>query len=516
MLRRRTRTPLIGRMVFVGVALLFGALTAPDAHAQGKRTWFSGFSSIVVDAKTGEVVHGSKADEHRHPASLAKIMTLYLLFAELESGRMKLTTNIRVSPDAAKQPPSKLGLQAGQTIDVEDAIKAIVTRSANDVAVAIAESISGDEDSFARLMTQRARSIGMSKTVFKNASGLPDPDQVTTARDMALLGLAIQDRFPKYYEYFSTRVFQWRGVAIGNHNRLLGSLEGVDGIKTGYTRASGFNLVSNVKRDGRHIVAVVMGGQTGAARDAQMRELINGKIRFAHAGPRVAPRFAERAVPMPTPAPRVALRSQPAPGSKEPIGRTPVRTVSVNKNSEILPEGDDDSDNNEVLPVNTLTAATVSEPLKAVPTGVAPEGKFVTFAPPPSIANASASASAQTSPEVELKIVIPATVVASTAPVSPAVTQVATAVDREPTASVTRGPWIVQIGAFPSEEVARNRLEDARGQAGGLLSKGYTEMTSKGSAKLFRARFAGFDEATARQACERLKKNDISCFTTRN
>jgi D-alanyl-D-alanine carboxypeptidase len=510
MLRWRTRTPLSGRSAFAGVAVLIAVLAAPPAYAQGKSTWFSGFSSIVVDAKTGEVIDASKADELRHPASLAKIMTLYLLFSELEAGRLKLTSDIRISPDAARQPPSKLGLQAGQTIDADDAIKAIVTRSANDVAVAIAEAISGDEDSFARLMTQRARSIGMTRTVFKNASGLPDPDQVTTARDMALLGLAIQDRFPKYYEYFSTRVFHWRGAAIGNHNRLLGSVDGVDGIKTGYTHASGFNLVSNVKRGGRHIVAVVMGGQSGAARDAHMRDMINGKIRFANAGPRLAPRFVERAVPMPAPAPRVAAaRPQPTPGSSEPIARNPVRTVSVDKNSEILPEGDD---NNEVLPVNTLTASTVREPLKLVPTGVAPEGKFVTFAPPPA-ATTIASASAQASPEIEQKIVMP-TVAASTAPVALPATH--SAIETEATASVNRGAWIVQIGAFPSEEVARNRLQDARGHAGGLLSKGYTEMTSKGSAKLYRARFAGFDESTARLACERLKKNDFSCFTTRN
>ena len=514
MSRGRRRTPLIWRTAFaIGIAVLAGSLAAPGAIAQGKSTWFSGFSTIVVDAKTGEVIDSSKADELRHPASLAKIMTLYLLFSELEAGRLKLNSDIRISPDAAKQPPSKLGLKAGQSIKVEDAIKAVVTRSANDIAVAIAEVIAGDEESFARLMTQRARSIGMNKTVFKNASGLPDADQVTTARDMALLGLAVQDRFPKYYDYFSTRVFRWRGVAIRNHNRLLGSVEGVDGIKTGYTRASGFNLVSNVTRDGRHIVAVVMGGRTGASRDAHMREMIAGKIRFAHAGPRVAPRFAEKSVPVPVPAPRLAARPQPAPGSSEPIERKPVRIVAVGKNSEILPEGDDVAD---VLPVNTLTAATIRQPMKIVPTGIAPDGKFVTFALPPTAAP-FASASAQSSPEVELKVVAPAVapvVVASTAPKLPAATGRVFAV----TPSPERGDWIVQIGAFPSEELARDRLQDARGHAGGLLAKAspYTEMTSKGAAKLYRARFAGFDETTARQACDRLKKNDFACFTTRN
>jgi D-alanyl-D-alanine carboxypeptidase len=231
----------------------------------------------------------------------------------------------------------------------------------------------------------------------------------------------------------------------------------------------------------------------------------------------MSPRFVERSVPMPAPAPRVASRTLPvaAPGSKEPIARTPVRTVSIDKNSEIMPEGDD---NNEVLPVNTMTAATVREPMKIVPTGVAPEGKFVTFAPPPTV-TAFASASAQESPEVTLKAAVTAALAANTpASANASAPASAHAQDNEATASVTRGKWIVQIGAFPSEEKARSRLEDARGHAGGLLARGnpYTETTGKGSAKLYRARFAGFDEATARQACERLKKNDFACFTTRN
>src|SRR5690606_13170989 len=163
---------------------------------------FSGFSTIVVDAKTGDVINASKADELRHPASLAKVMTLYLLFAELEAGRLKPDTKIRVSAEAAKQPPSKWGLKPGETISVDDAIKALVTRSANDIAVAIAEAVAGDHESFARLMTQRARALGMTRTIFKNANGLPDPDQVTTAREMARLGLAIQDRYPNYNHYF--------------------------------------------------------------------------------------------------------------------------------------------------------------------------------------------------------------------------------------------------------------------------------------------------------------------------
>ena len=210
----------------------------------------------------------------RHPASLTKIMTLYLLFERLEAGKMKLDTEMEVSEHASEQAPTKLGLRPGQTIRVEDAIKGLVTRSANDAAVVIAEAIAGDEDDFAKLMTRKARALGMTRTVYRNASGLPNDEQVTTARDQATLGRAIQDRFPRYYRYFATSVFVYRGHAIRNHNRLLGNVEGVDGIKTGYTRASGFNLVSSMRRGNRHLVGVVLGGRSGGSRDAIMRNLL--------------------------------------------------------------------------------------------------------------------------------------------------------------------------------------------------------------------------------------------------
>ena len=213
-------------------------------------------------------------DGVRRPASLTKIMTLYLLFERLESGKMKLDTEMEVSEFASEQAPTKLGLRPGQTIKVEDAIKGLVTRSANDASVVIAEAIAGNEDDFARLMTRKARALGMSKTTYRNASGLPNDEQLTTARDQATLGRAIQDRFPRYYRYFSTSVFAYRGQSIRNHNRLLGNVEGVDGIKTGYTRASGFNLVSSMRRGNRHLVGVVLGGRSGGSRDAIMRNLL--------------------------------------------------------------------------------------------------------------------------------------------------------------------------------------------------------------------------------------------------
>ncbi|MDP1868014.1 MAG: D-alanyl-D-alanine carboxypeptidase family protein, partial [Bradyrhizobium sp.] len=243
-------------------------------HHVQKPSYSPAFASIVVDANSGATLTANNPDAIRYPASLTKIMTLYLLFERLETGKLKLDSELEVSEFASEQAPTKLGLRPGQTIKVEDAIKGLVTRSANDASVVIAEAISGDVDDFAKLMTRKARALGMTKTVYRNPNGLPNSEQVTTARDQATLGRAIQDRFPRYYRYFATSSFVYRGHAIRNHNRLLGNVEGVDGIKTGYTRASGFNLVTSMRRGNRHLVGVVLGGRSGGSRDATMRNLL--------------------------------------------------------------------------------------------------------------------------------------------------------------------------------------------------------------------------------------------------
>ncbi len=246
---------------------------ARHEHAE-RESYSPAFASIIVDANSGATLASNSPDGLRHPASLTKIMTLYLLFERLQSGKMTLDTEMPVSQHAADQEPTKLGLRPGQMLRVEDAIKGIVTRSANDAAVVVAEAIGGSEDDFCKMMTRKARALGMSRTVYVDASGLPNDDQITTARDQATLGRAIQERFPRYYRYFSTLAFNYHGQVIRNHNHLLGSVEGVDGIKTGYTRASGFNLVTNLRRGNRHIVGVVMGGRSGGSRDAIMRTLL--------------------------------------------------------------------------------------------------------------------------------------------------------------------------------------------------------------------------------------------------
>jgi D-alanyl-D-alanine carboxypeptidase len=236
------------------------------------------FSSIIVDGNSGTVLTSTSPDGLRHPASLTKVMTLYLLFERLDSGKITLDTEMPVSEHAADQDPTKLGLRPGQTLRVEDAIKGMVTRSANDAAVVVGEFLGGNEDNFAKMMTRKAHALGMSRTVYRNASGLPNDEQVTTARDQSTLGRAIQDRYPRYYRYFSTTAFNFRGHTITGHNHLLGSVEGVDGIKTGYTRASGFNLITSIHRGNRFLVGVVMGGRSGSSRDAIMRNLLAENI----------------------------------------------------------------------------------------------------------------------------------------------------------------------------------------------------------------------------------------------
>lgn len=232
------------------------------------------YAAIVVDTNNGRVLFQENARDLRYPASLTKMMTLYMLFEAMDGGRIGPQDEIPVSAYAAKRPPSKIGLKAGQSIDVRTAILALSVRSANDVAAAIGEHLGGSEDRFAAMMTAKARSLGMQSTVFRNASGLPDEGQRTTAYDMAILAMSLRKRFPHHYHYFGNREFSYAGKVIRGHNNLLGRVAGVDGLKTGYIRASGFNLATSVGRGGRRIVAIVMGGESAKARDVHMEELI--------------------------------------------------------------------------------------------------------------------------------------------------------------------------------------------------------------------------------------------------
>lgn len=233
------------------------------------------YSALVVDADSGRVLYERFPSELRHPASITKIMTLYLVFEALERGELTLNTPLTVSRNAVLKPPSRLGLTPGDTLAVEDAVLALVTRSANDAATVIAENLAGSETAFAEMMTAKAHALGMRDTVFRNASGLPDPMQVTTAWDMARLGKALINDFPRYYPYFSTPRFYYRGQSFDNHNHLMETYSGMDGIKTGFINASGFNLVASAKRGGRRLIGVVFGGPSAKRRDAHMREILD-------------------------------------------------------------------------------------------------------------------------------------------------------------------------------------------------------------------------------------------------
>ena len=459
------------------------------------------YASIVVDANSGAVMQATNADSSRHPASLTKIMTLYLLFEWLESGKIKLNSELPVSEHASAQAPSKLGLKPGETIKVETAIRAIVTKSANDVAVIVSEALGGDEPNFARMMTAKAHALGMTHTTYRNASGLPDDGQVTSARDQALLGRAIQDRFPNYYHYFSTRTFEFRGKAMRNHNRLLGNIEGVDGIKTGYIHNSGFNIVTSVRRGKRHILAVVFGGRTAKARDARVISLIGNNINVAsvkRTAPPVAEggAMAETKLPAQPPAPaheepreETATASLgPAPGSTAPIKPTAVKTVTVHPGGahatlSALPSG------NRKLTPATASPATVTD-IATVKSDLPP---------PDTIGSLPAKAAHGTQ-------------LASTGEQVPAPTAAAES------AAKSHGGWMIQVGAFPNENDAKQRLTVAQTKAKEQLGQAdpFTEKVAKGDRPLYRARFAGLDKGQAETACKHLKRNEIPCMLLRN
>jgi D-alanyl-D-alanine carboxypeptidase len=495
------------------------------------------YAAIVIDANSGAVLHEANADSQRHPASLTKMMTLYLLFEQLDSGKIKLDTEMDVSAHASVQAPTKLGLKPNQTLRVEDAIKALVTKSANDAAVVIAETLADDEDQFARLMTRKARALGMTHTVYRNASGLPNDEQVTTARDQAQLGRAIQDRFPKYYRYFSTPSFTYRGHAMRNHNRLLGSVEGVDGIKTGYIGASGFNLVTSVRRGNRHLVAVVLGGRTAGARDARMRQLISEHIVTASVrrtsplvvelpengapGQRVRPDVRTYT----TVADRLAedgTAAAAAPTRADPVATAAISAVT-DPNEELKP-----------IPVKTVkvkastlqtaaigsVAVAPTTPSPAVPTTPQSPQATVTANPSPLVAPAAepiVRASLPRTAAVETKVAaIVATPVA--APVEAEKSEPAETPTRMSSQRAVHAGWIIQVGALETVEAANQRIATARSKAMNILGRAdaFTEPVVKGDKTLHRARFAVFDRDRAEAACKTLKRADIVCMAIKN
>ncbi len=486
------------------------------------------FSALVVDANSGRTLYSADENGLRHPASITKVMTLYLLFEKLERGAMTLHTEIPISEHAAAQEPSKLGLEPGDTISVDDAIKAVVTRSANDVAVAIAEAVGQSEDNFADLMTRKAHELGMSSTLYRNASGLPNDQQVTTAHDLTVLGRAVEERFPRYFRYFSTAEFEYDGHVIGNHNHLLGRVDGVDGIKTGYTTASGFNLLTSVHREGRSLIAVVMGGRSAAGRDRIMENLIADHLAEASTA-RTATAIAD------------AAPDASAPVHEEP----PVRAHAAAAPAEVadrdaeppIAEGDAAAADDEVPAPHGMAA----QPEASRPTSLA-------YAPAPATERPSAdfgrTKGAATSRALnERRSARPSQASAPVAPPErpqgpeldrhhkpqPTFGQTTTVARAQPQApdqgedrgldgSPARGSWTIQIGATDDPAKANALLIRARERNPSTLAaaKPLTETVRKGDGTLYRARFAMLDSASAESACRSLKHNGFSCFPARD
>ncbi len=561
-------------LVLAGIVAAGATVAASPADASRKRQgggYNPPYASIVVDVNTGRVLQATNADAPRFPASVTKVMTLYMLFEQIERGRFRLDSALPVSSFAARQAPSKIGFDPGETIEVEDAIKALVTKSANDVAVVVAEAIGGDQDTFAQMMTRKARSLGMNSTTFRNASGLPNPEQVTTARDLTILGRAIHDHFPKYWRYFQTRNFQYAGRNYRNHNKLLGRVDGVDGIKTGYTRASGFNLLTSARDGNRHVMAVVLGGRSGRIRDQQMASLVENHIESASGGGRSAPMIARggeepvrvaAAVPASTSTPPRAEAPAPAVARAETTAQQRIEARMTAR-----AQADSRADHNRAEPARAETARAEparAEPIKlvaaepevvrpvartsgalvppapvpvaAVPNRVPSHGAVAqpvsAFAPPPAqpgpqlrwttgpqpaaqpaaAAPAAAQPAARTAPARQAAVAAVDPVTTASAP------HAAPKAAPAPQAMPARSGFVIQLGATDDESKARAILDNAKSRNRTILAdaSAFTEKVQKGDATLFRARFGGFDDnKDAIAACGALKRTGFNCFVQR-
>lgn len=426
-------------------------------------------AAIVIDAKTGKVLYSADANGRRYPASLTKMMTLYLTFEAMAKGRISRNTPVPFSAHASGEAPTKLGVRAGTSVPVEIAILSIVTKSANDSATALGELLGGSEDNFARMMTAKARQLGMNGTVFRNANGLPDPGQFTTAHDMAMLGIALREHYPQYYGYFSQRSFLYGRQRINGHNRLLGRIKGVDGIKTGYTRASGFNLVSSVADGDRRLIAVVMGGTSGRSRDNQMAALINTYL------------------------PRASTR-----GGGDLIAKNddnPIKKLA----KVFLPKHD--APTPDAKPVTDDTVVAAADDVQDDTQQVVEETKPVIKARKVKTVAVAAMAPAPKSQDTTV------TAYAEPAPAAPAI-------DPVKTASVPSG-WVVQVASSPTKSGAQSLLDQTAKQAPKILAdaSGFTVAFDKDGTTYYRARFGGFDsKGAAWKACDALKRKKISCY----
>ncbi len=475
----------------LALTALLAALMSPAAAAAASFTTEPKYAAIVVDATTGEVIYARRADSPRYPASITKVMTLYLAFEAMAAGKLKPTDRVVMSPRAAAAPPSKLGLRPGESLTVDEAIRALATKSANDVAVALAEHIGGTEARFTALMTIRAQELGMKNTRFVNPHGLPDSRNISTARDIAVLSKSVMRDFPQYYSYFGTRTFTYRGVAMNNHNRLMFQMPGVDGIKTGFTNASGFNLAASAVRDGRRLIAVVLGGPTGASRDAHTRELLTAgfdvmsrrargekiiladnifdgdRVSMASAGSTEQGSNDARGALLPPVQPK--LRSY------ADLKQADAEQAAAKAEAERRAKADRET---------RLAAAEKAEKAKAEKAKLAAAEKAE---------KAKAEKTKLAAAEKDEKA------------------KSAKGDESERADAKAKGEYLVQVGAFKSETDAKDRLKEVNKKWASHFGP-YKSRAESNGGSTWRARFGGFSKAEAQAACKALAAKKEPCM----
>jgi D-alanyl-D-alanine carboxypeptidase (penicillin-binding protein 5/6) len=500
-------------LVLTALMASFGALTPASAQIPFANLLWSEprYAAIVVDAASGEVLYSRNPDSPRYPASITKVMTLYLAFEALQAGRLSLSDTVAISPQAAAMPPTKLGLRPGDTITVDETLRAVSVKSANDMAVALAEKISGSESRFATLMTLRARELGMSNTRFVNASGLPDSRQVSSARDIAILARSVMRDFPQYYAYFGQRQFAFRGQIMNNHNHLLDSMPGVDGLKTGYTNASGFNLAASAVQNGRRLITVVLGGSSTAARDANVQDLLTTGFNVL--------RRRDRGEDI------TIAQNLFEPDPTGPIQRAPVeqgdadqKGLRIVMDDDLTAPGGARSGTDVATPeVFTAVQAKVCGPVQVV-RYVKRKGRRV------KVVNSVyqcktggvAQASAQkvcTKVRLKAKKGRKARIVTRCreASVTEARSAASAQLVKASTVSRASGGWAIQVGAFKRKADADRELNRIGRRFSNLVGEADPDV-GRLSSGVYRARFLGFTASDARTACASLKAQRQRCI----
>lgn len=435
-----------------------------SAHAQSNPR----YAAIVLDADSGEVLHAEYADAARYPASLTKMMTLYLLFEAMDNKLLKLDTGMPVSAHAASMPQTNISLRKGDRLRVSDAIPALVVRSANDAAVVVAEAIGGTESHFAELMTRKARALKMNSTTFRNASGLPNSGQQTTARDLSILSMRLMKDHAKYYHYFSTPSFTYGGRTYNSHNRLIKNYPGTDGMKTGYINASGFNVATSTKKGNKRLIGVVMGGRTAQSRDAAMAALLDKSFIRAQQIGKISPQGAQQA------------RQAAAPTSSLVVSSETVRQVTRQPANQTPPT--------QAAQVNPVVSQIKPTPIQPVQIQQAQNQPVRTQQSVQQIAPVQQQAQAAT----------------------PVVRS-----DVAPNFSAEQA-WAIQVGSFRALDQARDRAaEAARRLSHAPQAKIAVNQASVGGQTLYRAQLVGLRQEEAKQACEHLVRQSMDCLVIR-